>query len=77
MKPLRFACQARRHRVGKAHAYYVMCNSPAEELVLRGEPALKWVGKDDRGVELEMLLIEKPDVFLVIHVMPTHLRERD
>ena len=35
-----------------------------------------WIGQDDRGVELEIYLPERPDVFLVIHVMPTELRRR-
>ena len=35
-----------------------------------------WIGPDDRGVELEIYLLERPDVLLVIHVMPTELRRR-
>ena len=37
---------------------------------------ITWVGEDDRGVELEIVLVETPDIFLVIHVMPTALRRR-
>ncbi len=36
---------------------------------------ITWIGADDRGVELEIVLIETADVFLVIHVMPTALRK--
>ncbi len=35
-----------------------------------------WVGEDDRGVELEVVAVLKPDAMLVIHVMPTALRRR-
>ncbi len=36
---------------------------------------LVWIGNDDRGVELEIVAVEKPDCLLVIHVMPTHYRK--
>lgn len=40
------------------------------------DQAWKWVGLDDRGVELEVVAIETREVMLVIHVMPTHYRRR-
>lgn len=40
------------------------------------EEGIAWIGPDDRGVELEVYLLERSDVFLVIHVMPTGLRRR-
>ena len=33
-----------------------------------------WIGTDDRGVELEIVAVVLPDLYLVIHVMPTELR---
>jgi hypothetical protein len=36
---------------------------------------LSWVAEDERGRELEIVAIEKPDCYLVIHVMPTHYRK--
>ena len=35
---------------------------------------LVWVGLDDRGIELEIVALDLPDEWLVIHVMPTALR---
>lgn len=35
---------------------------------------LVWIGPDDRGVELEIVALDLPDEWLVIHVMPTALR---
>ena len=35
---------------------------------------MRWVGNDERGRELEVIAIERPDCQLVIHVMPTHYR---
>jgi hypothetical protein len=39
------------------------------------ETTLSWVADDERGRELEIVAIEKPDSYLVIHVMPTHCRK--
>jgi hypothetical protein len=35
---------------------------------------LVWIGPDDRGMELEIVALDLPDEWLVIHVMPTALR---
>jgi len=40
-----------------------------------GDTALSWIGLDERGRELEIVAVERPDCFLVIHVMPTHYRK--
>ena len=40
-----------------------------------GEMTLSWIGPDERGRELEIVALEKPNCFLVIHVMPTHYRK--
>lgn len=72
VKPIRFTRSARKHRIGKTHALHVMNTSePVDD-----EEGIGWIGPDDRGVELEIYLLERPDVFLVIHVMPTELRRR-
>jgi len=47
---------------------------PAESITTTGSPALLWIGTDDRGVELEIVAAVLPDLYLVIHVMPTVLR---
>ncbi len=66
---------ARRHRIGTAHAKHVMTTTepvpipPTETLDAR----LVWIGKDDRGVELEIVALDLPDAIIVIHVMPTEL----
>ena len=35
---------------------------------------LVWVGRDDRGVELEIVALDLPDAIVVLHVIPTGLR---
>jgi len=47
---------------------------PINTATSSGNQALLWVGPDDRGVELEIVAVVLPDLYLVIHVMPTALR---
>jgi len=48
-----------------------------------GNPAWRYVGRDERERELEIVAVELDDtpegdaVLLVIHVMPTQLRRRE
>lgn len=77
-KPLRFSQSARKHRIGRASARYVI--EHVEHVEGRhpatGDRSRSWTGGDERGRELEIGAIEKPDCWLVVHVMPTHYRER-
>ncbi len=77
MKPIRFTRGARKHRIGRKSAYYVVAMTEADISPdpVTGDTTLSWVGPDERGRELEVVAIEKPDCFLVIHVMPTHYRK--
>jgi hypothetical protein len=68
--PFKWTRGSRKHRIGKAHARYVIAN---HEAVVIGDVAT-WIGFDDRGAELEIIAIRKPDCFLVIHVFPVALR---
>lgn len=44
---------------------------PATEIA---DARLVWIEPDDRGIELEIVALDLPDEWLVIHVMPTALR---
>ena len=73
---IRFTRPARRHRIGRAHATYVIetvmpTTVPASDTA---DARLVWIGPDDRGVELEIVALDLPDGWLVFHVMPTALR---
>jgi hypothetical protein len=37
---------------------------------------LYWLGRDDRGVMLEIVALDLPDELVIIHVMPTALKKR-
>ena len=77
-KTVRFSQAARKHRIGKAHAFYVMATAPVMEETdpQSGDLALIWVGPDTRGVELTIVAVEKEAYFIVIHVQPTYRRRK-
>jgi hypothetical protein len=37
----------------------------------RFDARLVWTGKDDRGIELEVVGLDLPDAIAISHVMPT------
>ena len=62
MKLIRFTRGSRKHRVGRKSAYHVIAMTAATITTEpdTGDTTLSWV--------------DKPDCYLVIHVMPTHYR---
>jgi hypothetical protein len=78
MKNIRFTSAARKHKIGAAHARFVISNN--QPLRTPGnndfEQRLFWIGFDDRGLELEIAGVEFDNEILVIHVMPTIFRLR-
>jgi hypothetical protein len=75
---IRFTRGSRKHRIGRAHAKYVIETIeprviPATE---SADERIVWIGPDDRGVELEIVALALPEYWLVIHVMPTQYRAR-
>lgn len=76
---IRFTQAARKHRIGRASARYVMARTePTPTRTARGNVAWRYVGPDERRRELEIVVVEVGDdhgglVLLVIHVMPTRL----
>ena len=77
-KNIRFTSNARKHKIGAAHARFVIENNNAFRTPGRNEfeHRLFWTGYDDRGVELEIAGIEFEDEILIIHVMPMNFRRR-
>jgi hypothetical protein len=77
-KEVRFAKSARKHRIGKAHVLFVLEScEPIPVLTSDGEDQkLLWIGRDDRGLELEIVAVKLAENILVIHVMPRNFRRR-
>jgi len=75
-KNIRFTSDARKHKIGAAHARFVIENSVAVRTPGQNEfeHRLFWVGVDNRGLELEIAGIEFEDKILIIHVMLMNFR---
>lgn len=78
MQEVRFAQSARKHKIGKARALAALENSGDPVVVLAPsddlDDRLVFIGKDDRGIELEIIAVQLSDFLFVIHVMPTEFR---
>ncbi|MCX6430912.1 MAG: hypothetical protein NTX12_08200 [Actinobacteria bacterium] len=74
---IRFSQSARKHRIGKARVLYVIHTCEALEFQAEGPDPdrCKWIGVDDRGLELEVVAVRTKSELLIIHVMPTALRK--
>jgi hypothetical protein len=77
VRVVRWYRSARRHRIGKARAMYVINSVEPEHVPATAttDARLVWIGDDDRGVELEIVALDLPDAVVIIHVMPTSLRK--
>ena len=73
---IKFTQSARKHRIGKARAMYVIENFPFILIIGEGDGKIQrvWLAKDDRGLELEIVAVVLEDYLLVTHVMPTVFR---
>jgi len=72
----RFTQSARKHRIAKGRALFVIDNYLPEEKphLVPGERKLIWQGLDERGLKLEIVGIQIDTIVLVIHVMPSKFR---
>jgi hypothetical protein len=75
---IRFTSDSRKHKIGQAHARFVIVNNEPMRTPGRFvlEYTLFWIGIDDRGLELEITGIQFEDEIFIIHVMPTNFRKR-
>ena len=73
---IEFTNSARKHKIGKQRVREVIATSTPTLFFEGGVSKLRWIGKDRRGLELEILALEEGEVWLVIHVMPLNFRRR-
>jgi len=76
VKELRVA--TRKHRIGVARIIPVMESADVVKptMTKRGEPGTFFQGYDNRGREIELILVEGEDYDLVVHAMPVDYRRR-
>ena len=75
MVKVRVARSGRKHKIGNAHILAAMQDAGVPQAI--GDQ-LRYVGRDDRGVELEIVAVadDRNDGGLtVIHAMPTEFRK--
>lgn len=79
MNNIRFTQTARRHKIGKASALFVIATYDFIDDFSDGMLKRWWVGDDERGRELEVAAVEgqRDGCCLVIHVFPTALRGKE
>ncbi len=77
-RTVRWYRSARRHRIGKAHAKFVIDSVVPDHVpaTATAHARLVWIGEDDRGIELEIVALDLDDAIVVVHVIPTALRRR-
>jgi hypothetical protein len=73
---IEFTKSARKHKISKQRVREVISTSTPTLFFEGGVSKLLWVGRDRRGLELEILALEEGEVWLVIHVMPLNFRRR-
>lgn len=73
---IEFSQSARKHRIGRQRALFVISTSEPVELVSDGTrpDRLLWQGLDDRGVDLEVIGVRTSIGVLIIHVMSRNFR---
>lgn len=81
MRKVRFTRSARTRRIGSAHVIAAMNDAGEPTRIAPDDSALDerlvCIGRDDRGVVLEVIGVEQPDHLLIIHVMPYSYRGID
>ena len=73
--PLRYTRQVDKHHVPRRSTWYVVLTAKSEPTVTNwGESATPYVGVDDRGIELEVITVQRGSDETAIHSMPTSNR---
>lgn len=70
-----FTRSARKHKIGRASALYVLGTvEPVREVGAsrEGHDYLTWKGPDERGRVLEIVAVDRGEDFLIFHVMPEY-----
>ncbi len=78
MMPLRFSAKADRHKVPRRSTWRVVMTARPESITTNwGESGLLHIGYDDRGIELEVITIQRRHDEIVVHSMPTSHRHTE
>jgi hypothetical protein len=75
---IRIVSGARKHGLSRRRIEQALARHWEAETVVSGstDPKIRFVGVDERGVEIEVVAVVLPGILLIIHAMPTRFRER-
>ena len=75
---VRIISGARKHGLSRRRIQQALDRHGVAETILgtTTDPKIRFVGVDERGVEIEVVAVVLPSLLLVIHAMPTRYRER-
>lgn len=67
-RSVRWYRSARRHRIGKSHAMFVINSTTPDHVpaTATADARLVWIGEDDQGIELEMVALDLDDAIVVV-----------
>ena len=73
---IRIISSARKHGLSRRRIEQVLAAYTRVETIHTPstDPKLRFIGVDSRGEEIEVVCVVLPNVFLVIHAMPTRFR---
>ena len=75
---MRFLDSADHHHVPRHSTWYIiMTTRPRPVITNWGEAGLWYQGLDDRGVEIEVITVQRGRNETVVHSMPINLRHRN
>lgn len=75
---VRIVSGARKHGLSRRRIEQALDRHGIADTILgaASDPKIRFVGADERGVEIEVVAVVLPKLLLIIHAMPTRFRER-
>ena len=70
--PLKFDSRADKHHVPRRSSWYVAMTAASVATTTNwGQPGRLFIGADDRGIELEVITVQRGRDEVIVHSMPT------
>lgn len=75
---VRIVSGARKHGVGRRRIEQALLSQTEAEAIgtETTDPKIRFVGRDERGEEIEIVAVVLPGLLLIIHAMPTRYRRK-
>ncbi|NQW71896.1 MAG: hypothetical protein HQ453_04125 [Actinobacteria bacterium] len=75
---VRIISGARKHGISSRRIEQALLSQTEAEAIgtKTTDPKIRFIGRDDRGEEIEMVAVVLPGLLLIIHAMPTRYRRK-